>query len=80
VELVAPPAVWTSDALDDVIAKNTSIANTVAVSTSTLDPNLTNNTASITTRVQVAFARRLKGIQRAPEGMWPSGRRQSSPW
>jgi uncharacterized repeat protein (TIGR01451 family) len=35
-----------------VIAKRTSITNTVTVSTSTFDPNLVNNTASITTKVK----------------------------
>jgi conserved repeat domain len=35
-----------------VIAKKNSITNTVTVSTTTTDPNLANNTASITTRVR----------------------------
>jgi uncharacterized repeat protein (TIGR01451 family) len=35
-----------------VIAKKTSITNTVTVSSATADPNLANNTASITTRVK----------------------------
>jgi uncharacterized repeat protein (TIGR01451 family) len=49
---VASAARSTTEIVVTVIAKKTSITNTVTVSSTTSDPNLANNTASITTRVK----------------------------
>jgi uncharacterized repeat protein (TIGR01451 family) len=49
---VASAAHSTTEIVVTVIAKKTSITNTVTVSSTTSDPNLVNNTASITTRVK----------------------------